>query len=188
MIERPKRAYYYHLPQRDKVRSKTELMYLWAEAWVWAVALALLVGVLLARGATISGQSMAPTLRGGQPVLILELQGQQLQRGDIIAIDRSGKGRYPIVKRIIGLPGDEVNLNAQGQVFRNGTLLEEPYTDNQPTWPMDIPFPVRVPEGYLLVLGDNRRVSVDSRSSLLGMVDARCVMGKVLFLKSEESV
>lgn len=87
------------------------------------------------------------------------------------------KSNIRLVKRVIGLPGDEVDIK-DGNVYVNGAKLDEPYTKGV-TYTREIQFPVKVPEGKYLVLGDNREVSKDSRS--FGTIDRRQVEGKALF-------
>lgn len=86
----------------------------------------------------------------------------------------------PIVKRIIAVGGDTVDINfTTGVVTVNGT--EEDYTDELTSQQFDIAFPITVPEGSVFVLGDNRGNSLDSRSTRVGCVDERYIVGKVLF-------
>jgi signal peptidase I len=122
-----------------------------------------------ARGFYVEGASMAPTLYQGQLLLVIEaaywrLDGKYVfagpRRGDVIVF-RSQTAKY-LVKRLIGLPGDEVRVHA-GQVSVNGTLLDEPYVKfaDDYTYPPD-GIPRRVPENAYFVLGDNRPASADS--------------------------
>lgn len=82
-----------------------------------------------------------------------------------------------LVKRVIGIPGDEVDIR-DGQVYLNGKLLEEPYAKGQ-TFLRDMTFPVTVPPEKYLVFGDNREVSRDSRS--FGFIDRSQMEGKAVF-------
>ena len=137
------------------------------------VAAALLA--LLGLGATIQkdvlpvkGSSMAPLLRPGQ-LLVVNRAAYDTpdragpQRGDIVVFRRvpAADDDY-IVKRVIGLPGDLVHIEA-GRVFVNGTQLQEPYVaaSDDYTYPLQ-GGPVRVPDGAYFVLGDNRPESADS--------------------------
>ena len=95
-----------------------------------------------------------------------------------------GYTRYgePLVKRVIALGGDEVDIDlTTSDVYVNGERLEEPYLGSMISSLGDVTFPLIVPEGTLFVLGDNRRVSLDSRSSKIGFIDSRDILGKVVF-------
>ncbi len=87
------------------------------------------------------------------------------------------KTNIRLVKRVIGIPGDEVDIR-DGRVYLNGTELEEPYVKGE-TWQRDISFPVTVPEGDYLVLGDNREVSKDSRT--FGFIERSQIEGRAVF-------
>ncbi len=88
----------------------------------------------------------------------------------------------PIIKRVIGRAGDEIDIDFDtGEVRRNGMLLDEPYI-NEPTYiNLGAEFPAVVPEGHIFVLGDNRNHSSDSRDVSIGMIDLRQVMGRAVF-------
>ena len=87
----------------------------------------------------------------------------------------------PLVKRVIGIEGDTIDIDFQnGIVYLNGEALEEPYTA-EPTYLQEsVTFPVTVPEGCLFVMGDNRNHSTDSRDDRVGFVDERDVLGRLL--------
>lgn len=88
----------------------------------------------------------------------------------------------PIVKRIIAVAGQTVNIDFEtGQVFVDGVPQEETYIAEPTTRKGDMEFPLYVQEGYLFVMGDNRNHSTDSRFSEVGLIDERMVLGKVLF-------
>jgi signal peptidase I len=124
----------------------------------------------------VDGQSMEPNLHTGQFLIVSRLAYRfgTPQRGDIIVFDFPGDPSDDYVKRIIGLPGDEVVLQ-DGKVFINGNPIEEPYI---PADQMTMPSQGRwiVPEGSYFVLGDNRSHSSDSRS--WGMLPTDKIIGK----------
>ena len=122
---------------------------------------------------------MKPTLQPEDRVVVSNV-GYEPQQGDIVVIsDVDGSGS-PIIKRIIAVEGDGVDINfTKGVVTVNGR--EEHYSDELTKQQADIAFPLTVPEGTVFVLGDNRGVSLDSRSSRIGCVDERNIVGKVLF-------
>jgi len=138
--------------------------------------LAVLVLAFFMRTPQVSGLSMAPHIASGEIVLI-DTMAYRLHapaRGDIIAFRHEGDTSEIFIKRIIGLPGDRVQID-RGRVIRNGAVLNEPYV----AYPDSRSFaPVVVPADSLYVLGDNRAASDDSR--FWGFVPRSDVLGKAL--------
>lgn len=131
------------------------------------------------RVVNVDGSSMKPTLQNNDKVIVSTV-GYEAQKGDIVVISSTDGLKEPIVKRIVAVGGDTVDINfTTGVVTVNGT--EEEYTDELTSQQFDIAFPITVPEGTVFVLGDNRSVSLDSRSTRVGCVDERLIVGKVLF-------
>ncbi len=131
------------------------------------------------RVVNVDGTSMKPTLQHNDKVVVSTV-GYEPQRGDIVVISGTDGLKEPIVKRIVAVGGDTVDINfTTGVVTVNGT--EEDYTDELTSQQFDIAFPITVPEGTVFVLGDNRGNSLDSRSTRVGCVDERLIVGKVLF-------
>ena len=123
----------------------------------------------------VSGNSMEPTLRDGD-ILVL-LRPGTIQAGEMCGI--YARDRL-ILKRVIGLPGDVVDMDGTGTVFVNGRQLQEPYVSRKAVGTCDLTFPFTVPEDSLFVLGDHRETSIDSRSNLIGCVQTNQVMGQVV--------
>ena len=125
----------------------------------------------------IPSESMSPTLRPGQHVLAEKVSRhvRSWQRGDIVGFESPADGAL-LVKRIVGLAGDRVAIR-DGRLLVNGTRVHEPYADPDD---IDSEFygPVRVPVGEVLVLGDNRAESVDSRD--FGTVPATDLGSRVI--------
>lgn len=170
------------LNARERRRGAVAEVYEWVESCVIAVGVILLIFAFAARTATVSGPSMLPTLRDGDRLLLVQAGYHDPQYGDVVVIDRSQKGEPPIIKRVIGRAGDEIDIDFEtGQVRRNGQTLDEPYLNEPTLTRRDVKFPVTVPEGSVFVMGDNRNHSLDSRSSDIGMVDVRHIMGKAVF-------
>jgi signal peptidase I len=138
-------------------------------------AICVLVAFTLFPVLRIYGTSMSPTLSGGN--VVLSWRTDSFERGDVIAFYYNNN---ILVKRVIGLPGDWVDIDKDGNVYINGTILEEPYLKGKALGESDIEFPYQVPEGRYFVMGDNRSVSSDSRSSEIGCVAVEQVLGKLL--------
>lgn len=139
---------------------------------ILAVVLYFLIDLVVAR-VRVENISMLPTLQPGEFVLVNKMAYEMgdFERGDIVVFHYSPEEDY--IKRVIGLPGDEVTVG-NGQVVVNGQLLDEPYISAPPqytgTW--------NVPDGSLFVLGDNRNQSSDSHR--WGFIEEDSVIGKAL--------
>ena len=154
---------------------------------VYILAAVVLVFSFFIRVVNVDGASMEPTLQErDQLVLLSNLWYRQPQRGDIVVARIPDFSDEPIVKRVIAVEGDEVFIDFEkGTVSVNGMLLEEAYVTGPTTRyfakrPLD--FPVTIEEGCVFLLGDNRSVSVDSRYAVIGQVDQRYILGKVIYL------
>lgn len=145
-----------------------------------AVLVVFLVFALLFRAVGVDGDSMNPTLNDQDWVAVAG-SVTEFDRGDIIIINQPWKRNVPIIKRVIAVGGDTINIDFEKrEVYVNGIKLYEPYI-SEPTWlSYDIEFPLTVDEGKLFVMGDNRNDSIDSRSSQIGLIDERYVLGKAL--------
>lgn len=123
----------------------------------------------------INGDSMAPALTDGE--IIAAVKDEEIEAGDIIAFYYNNK---LLIKRVIAVGGDEVNVDLLGNVQVNGVRLDEPYVSNRTQGDCDIEMPYKVPAGYLFVMGDNRLGSLDSRSTAIGCVAKEQVLGRAL--------
>lgn len=154
----------------------------WVEALIPALIVIMILFTFLFRVITVNGPSMLPNLKNGNKVLISCLN-KQPTRGDIVIIDAKAIAlNEVIVKRVIATAGQTVDIDFQtGTVSVNGVALDElTYIKNGITKNQyDISFPQTVPSGHVFVLGDNRTFSDDSRSSDVGMIDQRYIIGQV---------
>ena len=141
-----------------------------------AAAIAVLLSTLLLPIIQVSGDSMEPTLSSGDILMLLKTKNYQC--GELCCISWQNK---MLLKRVIALPGDTVEMDAEGNVYRNGALVDEPYLTEKCLGECDMTFPFQVPEDQLFVLGDRRSTSIDSRSSAIGCVSYEQMIGRVLF-------
>lgn len=139
-------------------------------------AISILIATLFLPVLEIYGSSMSPTLNNKD--IVVSVKTTQLERGDICCLYYNN---HILVKRVIGVAGDEIAMDEDGNVFVNGQLLEEPYLVEKALGECDLEFPFTVPEQTVFVLGDNRASSVDSRNSLIGCVSVDEVVGKIVF-------
>lgn len=139
-------------------------------------AAAVLISTILLPVIQVSGNSMNPTLSDGD-VLVL-FNSRNCERGDLCCISWGNK---KLLKRVIGLPGDEINMDIDGNVYVNNEMIREPYVSEKALGECDIEFPCLVPENSFFILGDHRRTSIDSRNSAIGCVSNDQITGRVIF-------
>ena len=156
--------------------------------WGVCILLAVTATLLLLVGATFflrptltHGHSMDPTLTHGDRGLAW-VWNYTPAYGDVVVIKDTHINDKYIVKRIIGLPGDVIDIDYDaGVVYRNGQPLEEPYTASPTNDRGDMPLPLTVPENQAFVLGDNRNNSTDSRTLYVGLIDQQRLMGRMVW-------
>ncbi len=161
----------------DEKPSFIATLYEYTEAIVFAMVLLVVLFTFCFRVAGVKGTSMEPNL-STHDRLILNVHFYEPAYGDIVVINRYTDD--PLIKRVIGVTGDTIRIDqSTGEVYRNGIVLDEPYL-NCTTSPKELAGEVTVPEGCIFVMGDNRGVSKDSRSTEIGMVDIEDVVGKAI--------
>lgn len=170
------------VPEQDKTQPIRRnqrpvwLSFLWEvlQTLIMAVVLYFLIDTVVGR-VRVENISMQPTLHEGEFILVNKLAYRlgSYERGDIIIFHHDATEDY--IKRVIGLPGDRVEVRGQ-HVYVNGEMLSEPYIAAEPQytgmW--------QVPQGELFVLGDNRNQSSDSHQ--WGFVPASTVVGRALIV------
>ncbi|MBP0987179.1 MAG: signal peptidase I [Oscillospiraceae bacterium] len=147
-----------------------------AAAVTVAAAAAVLLSWLLLPVIYVTGTSMEPLLSNGQIVLCNKLIAPE--RGDVIAMYYNKK---VLLKRVIAVAGDVVEMDGSGHVLLNGEILPEPYVREFAAGECDIEFPYTVKENRWFVMGDNRAVSIDSRASAFGCAADENILGVVRF-------
>nr|WP_302586554.1 signal peptidase I [uncultured Ruminococcus sp.] len=138
-------------------------------------AIAVLVSMLFLPVLRVTGTSMTPTLQNDE--LVVCRKRGTFQSGDIIAFYFNNK---ILLKRVIGVAGDIIDIDDSGTVYVNGEALEEPYLNEKALGECDIELPYQVPDERVFVMGDHRSTSVDSRSTAVGCVAEEAVVGKVI--------
>ena len=141
---------------------------------VVVAAIAVLITTLFLPILQVSGDSMSPTLEHDEIVILFKTK--EFQRGDLVGFYYQGK---ILLKRVIALPEDEVAIDAEGNVYVNQHLLEEPYVTDRGLGDCDLEFPYHVPGTGYFVLGDRRSNSVDSRNTVIGAVSPDDIIGRV---------
>lgn len=163
--------------RREKFKKKFKSILLSTiYALIVVAALAVLIATLILPVVQIAGTSMEPTLNSGDIVVLIKPQTPG--RGDLCAFEYSNK---ILIKRVIGIPGDYIDIDEKGNVFVNGKQLDEPYVSNKSRGQCDVEFPLQVPENQYFVLGDQRDTSIDSRNTVIGCVTDSQLVGKIIF-------
>ncbi len=166
------------------------------EMFAVCTAVILLVFTFVIRLTVVEGPSMENTLVQGD-YLFVQTLGYEPHRGDIVVVqEQDADINKPLIKRVIAVGGDEVTFDENTwTVYVNGTALDEPYTkidfasqdDGNGNKIYSVPLrtdfdqPIKVEEGKIFVMGDHRSNSSDSRSSHVGQIDERSVIGRAVF-------
>jgi signal peptidase I len=174
------------LPTIDQIETERK-RYRWKKAYFKALrgtisvltymaAVAALIATLVLPVLQIEGTSMEPTLVNGDIVLLTKTTA--FGRGDICGFAWNNK---ILIKRVIGIPGDWIEIDTDGTVYLNGEKLDEPYAEQIAFGECDLEFPFQVPQEQYFVLGDMRESSIDSRNTLVGCVENEQIIGKIFF-------
>ena len=174
------------LPTMDQIETERK-RYRWKKTYLKALrgtisvltymaAVAALIATLVLPVLQIEGKSMEPTLVNGDIVLLTKTTS--FSRGELCGFSWNNK---LLIKRVIGLPGDWIEIDTDGTVYLNGEQLDEPYAQQLAVGECDLEFPFQVPQEQYFVLGDMRESSIDSRNTLIGCVEKDQIVGKVFF-------
>lgn len=170
-------------------KKKTEKTNLAAELFFWAQALTVALVVLVCcntfffRLSGVWGQSMEKTLYQGDQLILQIIGYNQPERGDVIVCTSDAFDGEALVKRVIAVEGDVVDISRDGYMVVNGEELYEPYArepirDNERG---NQDYPLTILEDHVFAVGDNRNYSTDSRYVEVGQIEEARVIGKVLF-------
>jgi signal peptidase I len=172
-------------PKRSLLNRALHLLREVLETIVPAVLIALLINLFMAQATRVYGQSMEPNLHTDQRLVVEKLSYNRHlrqffgfsgpQSGDVVVIRLPTQSNELLIKRVIGLPGDVVEIH-DGLVFVNGQSIEEPYVVGSTAGSYG---PTTVPPLNIFVLGDNRNFSNDSRN--FGTVSLKNVVGRAWF-------
>lgn len=169
-IENIKKALNKRKGKESKVNFVKKLTY----SGIVIIAFAIIIATRVFNVIQVTGNSMEPSLFAGDLLISTKIWGYK--KGDMIAFYYNDS---ILIKRIIATEGDIVYIDDEGNVYVNSQKLEEEYVKDLSYGNCDITFPYRVPDKELFVLGDNRNISIDSRSKSLGSISEEKVLGKI---------
>jgi signal peptidase I len=151
----------------------------WARDLIVALGMAMVIIIFFYQPVKVEGTSMAPLISDQERIFINKFvyRFEPIERGDVVVFWYPLDRTKSFIKRVVGLPGDEVEIR-RGRVFINGNALEEPYV---PPRYADVSGygPLHIPAGEYFVMGDHRISSNDSR--IFGPVPASYIYGKAVF-------
>lgn len=136
-------------------------------------AVAVLLAMLFFPVFRIYGSSMSPTVNEGE--IVVAMKGSKFECGDVVVLSYNNK---LLVKRVIAGPGQWVDINADGDVFVDGQLIDEPYLQEKAYGECTLELPYQVPDERFFVMGDNRATSQDSRNMIVGCIADEQIIGK----------
>lgn len=149
--------------------------------YVVIVLVVVLIRTFIATPVVVSGSSMDPTLKNGD-IFILNKLATKYNRDDIVVVDAIINGKKErIVKRIIALPGENIEYKDH-ILYIDGKRMIDDFKNITNDFSLEeLEGTDKIPEGYYFVMGDNRRNSLDSRDSRIGLVKKEDIIGKPLF-------
>ena len=158
--------------------------YDWVRCILFAISVVVVCLIFLFRLVDVEGRSMNNTLATNDKVIVTNLFYTP-QNNDIVVISHGAEYNSPIIKRVIAVAGQTVKVDYDNdQIIVDGVVLDEPYIEGS-TYGNNIgdnEIPEVIPEGKIFVMGDNRKDSMDSRSTKIGLIDVDDVIGKAQFV------
>lgn len=167
----------------------TSFLYEVVSVFITAFLILAITFTFIMRFIGVMGQSMEDTLHSGDWVFIQQAGSYTPQYGDVVVISQPNKYHENIIKRVIATEGQTIDIDfSTGKVYLNGAEIVEPYIKNDTTNYYDVKFPLTVPDGCCFVMGDNRQGSVDSRSSIIGVINNSYVLGKAGYALTDNGI
>lgn len=163
------------LARRKSRAGFMRMLYSTAASLIVVAALAVIISMLFLPVLRVTGTSMTPTLSNDE-LVVCKRRGD-FKQGDIVAFYYNNK---ILLKRVIAVSGDTVDIKDDGTVYVNGKKLDEPYVKDKAFGECNISLPYQVPDQRIFVMGDHRSTSIDSRSTAIGCVSEEAVVGKVV--------
>lgn len=155
----------------------TSYIYEWVHSMIFAIAIVVVLLTFFVRLVDVNGPSMLQTLKSGDKVIITNFMYTP-KNGDIVVISHGAQYDDPIIKRVIATEGQTLDIDFDKQtVTVDGEVIDEPYIQGQ-TLDKGGVIPKVIPDGKVFVMGDNRTVSLDSRSTTIGLIDEMDIIGK----------
>ncbi|MBQ7965219.1 MAG: signal peptidase I [Ruminococcus sp.] len=156
-------------------------LYDWVNSIIVAVVAVVILLTFCFRLIDVDGRSMEPTLINTDKVIVTNLFYTP-NNGDVVVISHGEKYDKPLIKRVIATEGQTLDIDFENyKIYVDGVLIDEPYIQGE-TIEGNADIPDVVPEGKVFVLGDNRPVSLDSRSREVGLIDEESIIGKAQFV------
>ncbi|WP_427339519.1 signal peptidase I [Caloranaerobacter sp. DY30410] len=152
----------------------------WIKSIFYAVVIAIIIKTFIFNTTYVIGDSMYPTLHEGDRLFtnkLVYIIGEP-KRGDIVILKAPDKPNVDYIKRVVAVENDEIKIS-DGKVYVNGKMLDEYYLEGSPYTHGDID--LKVPKGYVFVLGDNRKFGASKDSRYFGPVPVKSIKGKAVF-------
>lgn len=156
-------------------------IYDFAEVLMTAVLAVALVFAFVFKTSAVNGDSMKDTLHNGDTVIITSIN-RTVKYGDVVVISQPNFLNKVLIKRVIATGGQTVTFDSENnRILVDGKELSEPYIREKMYFTAEMSGSITVPEGKLFVMGDNRNESTDSRDRIIGFIDSRYVVGRVIY-------
>ncbi len=180
------------IPEDTAVRPKSRKgLGIWFDIVSILLVAALIISVFFTfffRFSSVEGVSMEPTLHSGDWVVLKQWKVKP-SYGDIVVISQPNDANINIIKRVIATEGQVIDIDdTNGNVYVDGKLLHETYIKNPTTDTPDQTFPLRVPDGYCFVMGDNRQNSEDSRYYDVGFIRNDYILGEAVLAGTSDGM
>lgn len=150
------------------------------EVFFQSIIIIAILFVFVFRFSVVNGDSMRPTVESGNWMILSNI-GFEPRRGTVVVVSQPNYLDEVLIKRIIALPGETIDITKDGYVTIDGQRLQEPYVADLVRERGDVDYPHTVPQGMVFVMGDNRNHSADSRYDGINDIDLRYVVGEAKF-------